>query len=127
MNWPFIIIGSCLELLGWTTAIDVHAGLPWCDPNFPTACTTTILGLPEALPESPDQCWLPAPIADSWFDPYWCQTVAVGNLQIETPCGADFVAKENAPCEYRAYWRSLECPEMFQEMGICVPDPIICP
>lgn len=99
MPWQFIILGTCLELLGWSRAMNVFAELPWCPYDHPygydgdyQGCTTSMLGDGYQLPSDPEKCWLPAPVTDPYYDFLWCRSVSVDGVVVTTPCTGDFTA-----------------------------------
>jgi hypothetical protein len=122
--WPYVLIGSCLKLFGWGLALDTYAQLPWCDSTG-QYCTTSILGDAMEVPGTDDECWLPAPITDPWYDAWWCQPVTVQDAQVSTPCTADAVAKADAPYLYRLHWAKLACPDDMLEMQWCTREEVL--
>jgi hypothetical protein len=118
-----VIIGTCLELLGTQVAMDTYAGMPWCDSS---GChTTSLVGAPVEMDTTePGMCWLPAPVADPFFDFVWCQTVEIGEATYNTPCGADFVAYEDAPCSYKVWQAKNECWPAWESWGWCTVAPV---
>ncbi len=117
----FILLGTCLELLGANQAIDTYAVPIICDGD-PQCGTTSVLGGPTEYAEG--QCYLTLEaMVDSRFDWIWCQPVAVvgdnGPVHVSTPCVEDATAAGDAPYGIRVYWAGRACPEWLRELDFC--------
>ncbi len=109
----FVLLASCLELLGANLAIDTYA-LPIICAGDPSCGTYTMIGGP--VEYAPGECYLPLPMADPYYDFMWCHGVTIaganGPVEVSTPCLEDpnVVAAANAPYLARVYWAEKACP-----------------
>ncbi len=141
MWYSHLLVGSCVELLGVNLAIDTYGVSVVCaspglvcnggvcvpDPSLPCG-TTTMWGGP--IQYAPDQCYLPLPFNDSYYDFLWCQSVAInignGPIGVETPCQSDpdIIAGSDAPYGVRVNWAEIACPIEFREWNFCAVENV---
>ncbi len=126
----FILIGTCLALLGSEQAINAYAGLPYYANGVDCSlgCTTSMVGGPVEYDDG--QCYLPLLMEQPQYDFLWCQEVEIigdnGAVNVSTPCNTDpnVVAPADAPYAIRVYLASVSCPDWAVEFGWCTQENV---
>lgn len=140
MITTIIYLGTCLQLLGASLALDTYAGMPWApdgypanycdDPNAP--CTRSLIGGPIQYGDE-TECYLPTRFDDPWYAAYWCHPVTIsgenGPVNVATACATDpeAIYAYEAPYRLRVYWADWNCPDWMREFGWCELENVCTP